>query len=80
METGHSVVASLEHLRVGGELHGPAAGPAHSHSPHINQLGTHDTAHSMSKTSQETIQVYTVNINVRAHSVASLSHGHVGTH
>lgn len=47
MEAGHSVVASMERLRVGGELHGPAAGPAHSHSPHVNQLGTHGTAHGV---------------------------------
>lgn len=52
METGHSVVAFLEHLRVGGELHGPAAGPAQSHSPHVNQMGTHDAAHGASKTGQ----------------------------
>ena len=47
MEAGHSVVASLEHLRVGGELHGPPARPAHSHGPHVDQLGAHSTAHCL---------------------------------
>lgn len=47
MEARHSVVASLEHLWVGGELHGPAARPARPHSPHVNQLGTHGTAHDV---------------------------------
>lgn len=47
MKAGHSVVAALERLWVGGELHGPAAGPPHSHRPHIKQLGTHDAAHGV---------------------------------
>lgn len=47
VEAGHSVVASLEHLWVGTELHGPVATPVHSHSPHVNQLGTHGTAHGV---------------------------------
>lgn len=46
MEAGHPVVAPLEHLRVRAELHGPAAGPAHFHGPHVHQLGTHGAAHS----------------------------------
>lgn len=49
VEAGHSVIASLEHLWVGAELHGPVASPVHSHSPQINQLGTHGTAHGMCK-------------------------------
>lgn len=48
MEAGHPVVAPLEHLRVRGELHGPAASPAHFHRPHVHQLGTHGAAHSES--------------------------------
>lgn len=47
MEAGHPVVAAPQHLRVGAELHGPAAGAAHPHSPHVNQLGTHGTAHGV---------------------------------
>lgn len=43
------MVVSLEHLRIGGELHSPAASPAHPHSPHVNQMRTHGTAHGVSK-------------------------------
>lgn len=47
MEAGHPVVAAPQHLRVRPELHGPAAGPAQPHSPHVNQLGAHGTAHGV---------------------------------
>lgn len=79
METGNSVVASLEHLRVGGELHGSATSPVYSHSPHVNQLGTHDAAHDAKQGRRQIIQVCRLNTDLRAHKVASISYGHVGT-
>lgn len=49
VEARHSVVAALQHLRVGGELHGPAARPARPHGPHVNELRAHGAAHVVCK-------------------------------
>lgn len=71
VEACHSVVASLQHLWVGGELHGPAARPAHPHSPHVDQLGAHGAAHGVyANRSVVTItQIHTVTLHTHTCTV-----------
>lgn len=78
MEAGHPVVAALQHLREGGELHGPSPGPPHPHSPHVHQLGAHDAAHGGSSPGQGMEYtgihslLYTQVLHVRAASISLL--------
>lgn len=68
VEARHSVVASVEHLRPGGELHGPAARPAHSHRAHVNQLGAHGTAHGLcTQVRGQITRAHTVTLHAAMH-------------